>query len=77
MSGGSARKPLVETSVAVVIQMVPAVESWHHRLEGERARLVPLLSSIDCKWRIRKVNPSQERKENYEMVISARRMRYL
>jgi hypothetical protein len=41
-------------------------------LEGERVRLVPLLSSIDCKRRIRKVNPSQERKENCEMVISAR-----
>jgi hypothetical protein len=41
-------------------------------LEEERARLVPLLSSIDCKWRTRKVNPSQERKKNYDMVISAR-----
>jgi hypothetical protein len=46
-------------------------------LEGERACLVPLLSSIDCKRRTRKVNPGQERKENCEMVISARRMRYL
>jgi hypothetical protein len=46
-------------------------------LEGERVRLVPLLSSIYCKWRTRKVNPSQERKENCEMVISARQSRYL
>jgi hypothetical protein len=28
-----------------------------HSLEGERALLVPLLSSIDCKRRVRKVNP--------------------
>jgi hypothetical protein len=27
-------------------------------LEGERAYLVTLLSSIDCKWRTRKMNPS-------------------
>jgi hypothetical protein len=46
-------------------------------LEGERACLVPLLSSIDCKQRARKVNPRQERKKNCEMVISARRRRYL
>jgi hypothetical protein len=26
-------------------------------IEGERSRLVPLLSSIDCKQRARKVNP--------------------
>jgi hypothetical protein len=29
-------------------------------LEGEQARLVPLLSSIDCRWRTRKVNPSKK-----------------
>jgi hypothetical protein len=46
-------------------------------LKGERARLVSLLSSIDCKWRTRNVNPNQERKENYEMIINTRRMRYL
>jgi hypothetical protein len=41
-------------------------------LEGEQARLVPLLSSIDFKRRVRNVNPRQERKKNCEMVISAR-----
>jgi hypothetical protein len=46
-------------------------------LEGERAHMVLLLSSIDCKWRTRKVNPSHERKENCKMVISARQRRYL
>jgi hypothetical protein len=40
-------------------------------LEGERACSVPLLSSIDCERRARKVNPRQERK-NCQMVISAR-----
>jgi hypothetical protein len=46
-------------------------------LEGERACLVPLLSSINCKRRVWKVNPRQERKKNCEMVISTRRRRYL
>jgi hypothetical protein len=41
-------------------------------LEGERARLVPLLSSIVHKPRARKVNPKQARKMECEMVISAR-----
>jgi hypothetical protein len=46
-------------------------------LEGVRVHLVTLLSSIDDERRARKVNSRQERKKNYEMVISARRMRYL
>jgi hypothetical protein len=29
MSGGGMRKPSMETSAAMVVQMVPAVESWH------------------------------------------------
>jgi hypothetical protein len=41
-------------------------------LEGERARLVPLLSSIDRKPRARKVNRKQARKMEYEILISAR-----
>jgi hypothetical protein len=41
-------------------------------LEGERARLVPLLSSIVHKSRARKVNPKQARKIKCEMVISTR-----
>jgi hypothetical protein len=45
--------------------------------EGERACLVPLLSSIDCERRARKVNPTQERKKNCEMVNNARRRTYL
>jgi hypothetical protein len=46
-------------------------------LEGERACLVPLLFSIVCKWRARKINPKQERKNKCEMVINARRKEYL
>jgi hypothetical protein len=46
-------------------------------LEGERARLVPLLSSIVHKRRARKVNPKRERKKKCEMVISARQKEYL
>jgi hypothetical protein len=41
-------------------------------IEGERARLVPLLSSIVCEQGARKVNPKQKGKEKCEMVISAR-----
>jgi hypothetical protein len=41
-------------------------------LEGERARLVPLLSSIDRKPRARKVNRKQARKMEYEIFISTR-----
>jgi hypothetical protein len=46
-------------------------------LEGERACLVPLLFSIVYKWRARKINPKQERKNKCEMVINARRKEYL
>jgi hypothetical protein len=41
-------------------------------LEGKRARLVPLLSSIVRKRRARKVNPKRKGKVEWEMVISAR-----
>jgi hypothetical protein len=46
-------------------------------LEGERACLVSLLFSIVCKWRARKINPKQERKNKCEMVINTRRKEYL
>jgi hypothetical protein len=45
--------------------------------EGQRACLAPLLSSIDCNWGARKVNAKRKGKRECEMVISARRRRYL
>jgi hypothetical protein len=41
-------------------------------IEGERTRLVPLLSSIVREQGARKVNPKQKGKEECEMIISAR-----
>jgi hypothetical protein len=69
--------------MVAVIQKVRAVELEHcsvmalPSLEGERARLMPLLSSIVRKQRAKKVNPKRERKKECEMAINTRRRRYL
>jgi hypothetical protein len=60
VSSGGARRPLMGTLVAALIQKVPVVESKHcstaPSLEGECGRLVPLFSSIVLKWRKRVEN---------------------
>jgi hypothetical protein len=47
--------------------------------KGEHSRLMPLLSSIVGKWRVRKRNPKQEedKEKECEMVPGGERMRYV